>query len=106
MEFGYTITNEDGQCKLTLNVNSGTEQEIFNTIKELRKVFKEQWSDKDGGTNWKPEVEALINLSQKIGAVKLLKERTSLGLKEAKEACDYYQTFGIWNINLNGLIIG
>lgn len=42
------------------------------------------------------EIEALARAGQKIAAIKLFRERTSLGLKDAKDAVEHFQAHGSW----------
>lgn len=42
------------------------------------------------------EIERLVAQRQKIHAIKLLRERTGLGLKEAKDGVEYFAAHGTW----------
>jgi ribosomal protein L7/L12 len=42
------------------------------------------------------EIEALVAAHQKINAIKALRERTGVGLKEAKDAVEHFEAHGRW----------
>jgi ribosomal protein L7/L12 len=46
--------------------------------------------------NHRAALEELMASKQKIGAIKLLREVTQWGLRESKDAVDYYEAHGAW----------
>jgi ribosomal protein L7/L12 len=46
--------------------------------------------------NRRAEVEQQVAQQHKIGAIKLVREITSFGLKEAKDAVEHFQAHGVW----------
>ena len=47
---------------------------------------------------WRKEVEDLLRAKRKINAIKLFREMTGQGLKEAKAAIDFFEEYGEWRI--------
>lgn len=54
---------------------------------------------------WQDEIESHVTAGNMLRAVKTLKDYTDVGLRDAKDAVDYYKANGYWNINELGIII-
>jgi ribosomal protein L7/L12 len=47
---------------------------------------------------WRRQAEALVLAGKKINAIKLCRENTGLGLKEAKEMIDFFEQYREWRV--------
>lgn len=47
---------------------------------------------------WRGEAEALVLNGKKINAIKLRRENTGLGFKEAKEMVDFFEQYREWRV--------
>jgi ribosomal protein L7/L12 len=98
-----TITRADLVEMVMLGMRPDTSREA--RYQRAQTIVNDYLNDTSSEPWWVAEVKMCHKNGLKLSGVKTLKDATGLGLKEAKDAYEFYDANGFFNINADGTII-
>jgi ribosomal protein L7/L12 len=97
-----TLKRSDIVDMIVRGMRAGRQPSIREDIDHARKILENYLNyDPTKGPLWVQDVELSLGEGRKLNAVKIVKDNTGWGLRECKDAVDYYEKWGNWNVTFN-----